>query len=418
MFEIYGGTTELTQWTKNQKLIMDRLPIGAEVFFYNDPNDDEPLVTEVYEYKDENGKSFKVCDVPNTFLTETKRIKVRIPNRVVGLYGVVHSYVGQREKSFDVEPAEKPSDYVYEKTVVKGVLDKNNLPDGYPWKDEWQCVLFDNQSVAFFVEDSATPYLGSIAFQKTVDLSKNVLLTVTFDGETYECVPIAVMDSFIFGNTGLVGFGSDTGEPFMAQTDGSTATFITLLTDSEHEISVSAYGIEIEPLSSQYLSENVVQVHSITEETGLPESIVWDGDTTDRASLTFNAENYYKISDEVPSYDALIGSVITISGGNGDENISSNMIEFGDKGNLARRIFVAYETGLCTLEANGGRTYKFEIPETGIYSIKSATYIERIRLSQTITRKGIVIPSGSHFSKKKFFLYVDDTGSVKVTEVA
>lgn len=41
MFEIYGGKTELTQWTKNQKLIMDRLPIGAEVLFYNDPNEDK-----------------------------------------------------------------------------------------------------------------------------------------------------------------------------------------------------------------------------------------------------------------------------------------------------------------------------------------------------------------------------------------
>ena len=120
MFEIYGGDTKFKQWTKNQKLIMSRLPIGAEVLFYNDPKEDEPLVTEVYEYKDENSTSFNVCNVPNIFLTETNKIKVRIPPRVVGLYGVVHSYVGQREKYFEVEPAEKPADYVYEETPTEG----------------------------------------------------------------------------------------------------------------------------------------------------------------------------------------------------------------------------------------------------------------------------------------------------------
>lgn len=120
MFKIYGGDTKFKQWTKNQKLIMSRLPIGAEVLFYNDPKEDEPLVTEVYEYTDENGTSFHVCNVPNIFLTETNRIKVTIPARVIGLYGIVHSYVGQREKYFEVEASEKPADYVYEETPTEG----------------------------------------------------------------------------------------------------------------------------------------------------------------------------------------------------------------------------------------------------------------------------------------------------------
>ena len=158
MFKIYGGDTKFTQWTKNQKLIMSRLPLGAEVLFYNDPKEDEPLVTEVYEYTDENGISFHVCDVPNIFLTDTKRIKVRIPSKVVGLYGIVHSYVGQLERYFEVEPAEKPADYVYEETTtegcegqiqadlsqtdsaqvdyVKGVIRQESLPDEYVTETE------------------------------------------------------------------------------------------------------------------------------------------------------------------------------------------------------------------------------------------------------------------------------------------
>lgn len=122
MFEIYGGCKQLKQWSKNQKLIMDRLPVGAEVLFYNNPAVDDPLVTEVYEISDA-GNVIRVCDVPNILLTETKRIKVRIPNRVSGLYGVLHSITGPHEKYYEVEAAEKPADYVYEETKVEGSAD-------------------------------------------------------------------------------------------------------------------------------------------------------------------------------------------------------------------------------------------------------------------------------------------------------
>lgn len=120
MFKIYGGHEKFTQWTKNQKLIMSQLPVGAEILFYNDPTVDDPLITEVYELEDENGKTIKVCNVPNIFLTETKKIKVRIPNLIIARYGIHHKYVGIQTKYFEVVAAEKPSDYVYEETETEG----------------------------------------------------------------------------------------------------------------------------------------------------------------------------------------------------------------------------------------------------------------------------------------------------------
>lgn len=120
MFKIYGGNTKFKQWTKDQKLIMSQLPIGAEVLFYNDPKEDEPLVTEVYEFQDDAGAKYNVCDVPNVFLTETNRIKVRVPEKVKGLYGNIHKVIGQREMYFEVEAADKPADYVYEETETVG----------------------------------------------------------------------------------------------------------------------------------------------------------------------------------------------------------------------------------------------------------------------------------------------------------
>lgn len=121
MFKIYGGALKFQQWSKNQKLSMKDLPIGAEILFYNDPGDDEPLITEVYEIQEPNSSICRVCDVPNILLTDTRTVKVRIPEKVVGQYGVVHKYVGgPRERYFTVEPADKPADYVYEETPVKG----------------------------------------------------------------------------------------------------------------------------------------------------------------------------------------------------------------------------------------------------------------------------------------------------------
>lgn len=132
MFNIYGGHEKFTQWTKDQKLIMSQLPVGAEVLFYNDPTVDDPLITEVYEMEDETGKTIKVCNVPNIFLTETKTIKVRIPNLIIGRYGIHHKYIGIQTKYFEVEAADKPSDYVYEETETEGSSNSGSTPGTTP----------------------------------------------------------------------------------------------------------------------------------------------------------------------------------------------------------------------------------------------------------------------------------------------
>ena len=116
MFEIYGGKTAFKQWDKNQKLIMGRLPVGAEVHFYNDPFEDDPLMTEIYEMQDETGKTIRVCNVPNILLKTDSKIKACVPEKVRGQYGNLYSVVGPRERIYEVKTAVKPADYVYEET--------------------------------------------------------------------------------------------------------------------------------------------------------------------------------------------------------------------------------------------------------------------------------------------------------------
>lgn len=131
MFAIYGGHTEFTQWLQNQKLIMKELPVGADVQFYQDPTEDDPLITEVYEFVDESGSTIKVCDVPNIFLTNTLKIKACVDAKVYGAFGNAFNVVGNREKIFKVNAAEKPVDYVYEETPTKGCgCDHHDSPGG------------------------------------------------------------------------------------------------------------------------------------------------------------------------------------------------------------------------------------------------------------------------------------------------
>ena len=118
MFEIYGGKTAFKQWDKNQKLIMGRLPVGAEVHFYNDPFEDDPLMTEIYEMQDETGKMIRVCNVPNIFLKTDSKIKACVPEKVRGQHGNLYSVVGPRERIYEVKTAVKPADYVYEETEI------------------------------------------------------------------------------------------------------------------------------------------------------------------------------------------------------------------------------------------------------------------------------------------------------------
>lgn len=102
MFRLFNDRTELFQWDKNQKLIVDDPSIG-EVHFSNGTQSDA-LVCEV---RDEDGK--RVCDIPNILLQNDFRLKA---------YAYCIDYT-KVEEVFVVISRAKPADYVYTETEVK-----------------------------------------------------------------------------------------------------------------------------------------------------------------------------------------------------------------------------------------------------------------------------------------------------------
>lgn len=231
MFKIYGGATKFKQWTQDNKLIMDELPIGADVMFYNDPNEDDPLITEVYEIRDEEDNVFRVCDVPNILLTETKKIKVRIPKVAKGLYGNLYKAAGRNEMIFEVEPAEKPSDYVYEKTMTN-TIDPSRLPEGYPYKESVDKQIFaidtfniggnhnfgvDGYIMVMFSTDEH-PITNEIFTPAAESFPVGTICKVTWDDDVYLCeIKERAEHDWYLGNLAKTGISDaeDTGEPFL-----------------------------------------------------------------------------------------------------------------------------------------------------------------------------------------------------------
>lgn len=102
MFKLDGEKEFLYQWDKDQRIIV--LEPEVEEVHFNNRKCEEALIVEVYEV---NG--IRYANIPNILLQEDWSIKV---------YGVCGDCV-RKANSIVVYSRVKPSDYVYEETVVK-----------------------------------------------------------------------------------------------------------------------------------------------------------------------------------------------------------------------------------------------------------------------------------------------------------
>ena len=129
----------------------------------------------------------------------------------------------------------------------------------------------------------------------------------------------------------------------------------------------------------------------------------------------FNGFNYYKISDFNPAPENVVSFNGTAE--NGDEQSS---ITIGS--NCARYGFfiVVASAGDCSLPVTETDTFSFTAPSAGLY----AQYVE-VQTSNTagtgqftlMQMDGLTIKSSTADSTKKFRITVDDTGTLKATEV-
>ena len=122
------------------------------------------------------------------------------------------------------------------------------MPEGYPKKSVQTTTLMEEQELAFaHVQNGVYVSSGTVS----LPIVQGRSYTVKWDGTEYECVFFDDGKDAYFGNTSIMGWGEDTGEPFLY--DYYQNAFATLDTSASHTISVKRTGETVTPMAEEFL---------------------------------------------------------------------------------------------------------------------------------------------------------------------
>ena len=300
------------------------------------------------------------------------------------------------------------------------------MPEGYPTKSVQTTTLMEEQQVAFTLSNGL--YMAQItnAFEIVVGQT----YTVNWDGTEYECVGVVSQSMLVLGNLSIAGEGSDTGEPFVYVYDIKRAVgmFATLDTAASHTISVQRIVKTVTPMAEEYLPENLATKSDVefTQKVldGVFSSVAtftFDKQTSGRDTFEFNAFNYYKISDFNPAPEDVISFTGTQESGDNSSEITTgkNCVGYG-------LFIVVASAGHCSLPITETATGSFDAPSAGLYAqYKVGNTYQTAGTGEFTLRAstgssyitGLLLRSSTTDSTKKFKITVDDSGTLKATEI-
>lgn len=298
------------------------------------------------------------------------------------------------------------------------------MPEGYPSKAMGTITLMEEQEIAFVLEDRAT---YAAYPNETPEIAEGQTYTVNWDGTEYECVCTVLMSTILsLGNKSIYGNGDDTGEPFLYIRNQGTGTFATLETTASHTISVKRIGEIVIPMANEFLpvaSEDnygVVKkseiVTSYKFDISAPHDQMVDAITafkTGNASIVWAGANviyaYYNSSDDTVTVafamDPLHFRTYTNVNGLYQNTLGSST--YGElQGNKVR---ITNDDGVYTVlsvkRESGSETLNVTAERISIGSIYGISTTE------------MTLKSSTSGSTKKFKITVDDSGTLKATEV-
>lgn len=303
------------------------------------------------------------------------------------------------------------------------------MPEGYPSRMMQTATLMEEQELAFSLTEGV--YLASLAGGFLVAAGQTY--TVKWDGAEYECVGAALgEDMYVLGNLSIAASGADTGEPFLyvcTQIGAEpTVQFATLDTSAIHTISVQRIVETVTPMAEEYLPENIATKSDVEATQKVLDGVfssvatfTFDKQTFGRDTFVFNAFNYYKISNFNPAPEDVISFKGTDEYGDKQYNISAgnNCVEYG-------YFIIVASAGDCSIPITDTFTGSFTAPSAGLYAsydkdnahMTAGTAEFTIKPSSGNYITGLFLKSCTHGSTKKFKITVDDTGTLKATEVS
>ena len=290
--------------------------------------------------------------------------------------------------------------------------------------DPSETVLVEESTVSFSGSDG----MYSAQIQSNFEATVGETYKVTWDGATYECVCVNFGNSLFIGNLSIMGAGSDTGEPFlMGIVNGSRIEIYTKDASASHTISISGSIAEVVQIPDKYIS-NIFRDVVIA---GDP--LYWsENDWTKYYSL-FQSGKLLMISDIGSSNSE--GYVLSMSYSSSVRNMSvvsstGNLYELGVNSSSEENKF--YWAPII----NRGAFY-FDYQQTGsdinlvereeyrrLEGFGGLTFTTKNANEEAVSRnvvlegdKEIILSSSTSGSTKKFRVTVDDSGTLKATEI-
>ena len=300
------------------------------------------------------------------------------------------------------------------------------MPEGYPTKSVQTTTLMEEQELAFTLRGG----VYGVRLTNAFEVVEGQTYTVNWDGTEYECVGVVVKSNSALGNLSIMGGGADTGEPFLYvyDTKQHAGTFATLDTAASHTISVTTTREIITPMAEEYLPENLVTKVESTQEVldsvfSSVATFTFDKQTSGRDTFNVNGFNYYKISDFNPAPEDVISFKGTTESGDEYTEIftGQNCVSYG-----GGTFIVVAAAGVCSLPVSETTTLSFTAPSAGLYAqyeegnqnMTAGTGEFTLRAStESSYITGLLLKSSTTDSTKKFKITVDDSGTLKATEV-
>ena len=351
------------------------------------------------------------------------------------------------------------------KTVTPMIFDY--MPEGYPTKSVKTTTLMEEQQVTFALNEE-NEYMARIT--NAFEVVGGQAYTVNWDGTEYECVEVS---ENVIGNLSIAGMGDDTGEPFVYGYDARRAvgTFLTLDTAASHTISVKTTAEIVTPIYEKYLPENLATKTDVENALSTANAAQTTANnaqatannaktTADAAlpktggavsgNLTVDAKNnsyrtvisagemalqYVNQSgtadDMVVISGQLIPSIVAGKDGPSGFKLSDSGLSLGYTSNNKDGIHLYHENGSSTAgeiviqhtNPNNSAKERFSIKSTGRITCNNSLKFDcgsEIEVVQTFGETGgsaIILRSSTANSTKRFRITVDDSGTLKATEV-
>lgn len=261
--------------------------------------------------------------------------------------------------------------------------------------DPVETVLVEESTISF--EDAGGGYMGQL--ESTFVPTVGETYKVSWDGTVYECTCVSVDDMLIIGNLSIIGDYSDTGEPFViGRGNRNKIQIATIDTSASHTFSISGTVAQVVKIDEKYLPDTVATKLAV-------ESAQATADTAQTAAN--NAQTAAKTAVK-PSKVGENGCIYFMY--NPYADYKSTKVVIGTSGGTALGIEV------------NKKQYPSVTFVPPVYGLNQADFEFR-RLNETYPHPlitgigGIVVYSSTPKSTKKFKITVDDSGTLKVTEV-